>query len=1095
MYFLHTQAYADEPASLECINKSDLFPKKTLVSEDASLQVPFPLLSGEAVEYLGRTSDGVIALSNFRLLTRCKDSFVNLPLGLVELVESRDIFYLHITCKDATVVRCSFTNNDSCQDWYKRISAKVAPHKQLNEFFAFPFYAWSLDKDTNPSDHDSCYQLCQRDDNVKYSFGKEVDRLKFDLKSTKAWRITYINEEFGVSPTYPKNHIVPSAISDEDLKSSASFRALRRFPSVVWRDQRNGAVLVRCSQPELGWFNWRNTEDEKLLAAVSEACNSNPGTYHKLSSLSEDSASSSESSSQNGDITDDRTQKKMFIMDCRSYGAAFANRVKGGGVECPEYYPSCEIQFMNLANIHTIRKSFIALRTLCSGGMDQASWLSALEKSNWLTFLGSILKSASIAVSAIDKEGRPVLVHCSDGWDRTSQIISLSELMLDPYYRTIEGFQVLVEREWLDFGHKFGDRCGNSINIDDVNERSPVFLQWLDCVFQLIKQFPCAFQFNEAYLIKLVQHTYSHLFGTFLCNSTQERLRAELEKHTASVWSLLHPSNKQFHNNLYSPTLEQQVLYPQSHVRSLVLWESVYLSNNSSSTSCEDPQQSPEKLQNGLETEQAGGNLQKTRSCENLLLASQEQVNAPGRRRSDPNIALDTFDPSALVKDGDKNSSINNIPAGSHKDASVQDSDSNDEKCVAVNGASNEACDENHVSDKCRTSCNGEIEVFQNGDSSEVEDSSNGVLQKVLSVKHSQHMCNGISKSGSSIHSDRTFKGNSSEHLVESSTDTVTEDDNHSSQKTAENGSRENGLVEKSPVAKFKTLENSSSISTSTSDISSSHVNIEHNMENLLKLKNMLYISPLQSYSVKGGSTGIRNSVQTKSGSYSPTMLYPTPNSSQTPNSTCPPTPGTDYRSSDTPIQQKLSGIGRHLDVDGLTTFTDPVQQRVLQIQRDYNHQIQLLKNHLAAANAALLQHASACSGGGRCVLDTDHFFPFLEMNANGDLHSIGSNAASDVSWEQVDESDAKLVRWVPDHAVTHCAECDQIFNIVIRKHHCRNCGNIFCHNCTDFYVPLPHQNLMSPERVCRKCYNLLPKPPYENGLIDERPLAAAASN
>lgn len=35
-----------------------------------------------------------------------------------------------------------------------------------------------------------------------------------------------------------------------------------------------------------------------------------------------------------------------------------------------------------------------------------------------------------------------VLVHCSDGWDRTSQLTSLSQLMMDPYYRTMEGFKV-----------------------------------------------------------------------------------------------------------------------------------------------------------------------------------------------------------------------------------------------------------------------------------------------------------------------------------------------------------------------------------------------------------------------------------------------------------------------------------------------------------------------------------------------------------------------------------------------------------------------------------------------------------------------------
>lgn len=51
------------------------------------------------------------------------------------------------------------------------------------------------------------------------------------------------------------------------------------------------------------------------------------------------------------------------------------------------------------------------------------------------------------------------MVHCSDGWDRTAQTCSLASLILDPHYRTIQGFQALIEKEWLSFGHKFNDRC------------------------------------------------------------------------------------------------------------------------------------------------------------------------------------------------------------------------------------------------------------------------------------------------------------------------------------------------------------------------------------------------------------------------------------------------------------------------------------------------------------------------------------------------------------------------------------------------------------------------------------------------------------
>lgn len=65
---------------------------------------------------------------------------------------------------------------------------------------------------------------------------------------------------------------------------------------------------------------------------------------------------------------------------------------------------------------------------------------------------------------------------------------------------------MLVEKEWLEFGHKFADRCGQGLPTDDANERCPVFLQWLDCVHQLLYQFPCAFQFNEAYLVKTLRY-------------------------------------------------------------------------------------------------------------------------------------------------------------------------------------------------------------------------------------------------------------------------------------------------------------------------------------------------------------------------------------------------------------------------------------------------------------------------------------------------------------------------------------------------------------------------------------------------------------
>ncbi|MBA0759760.1 hypothetical protein Gotri_022596 [Gossypium trilobum] len=141
---------------------------------------------------------------------------------------------------------------------------------------------------------------------------------------------------------------------------------------------------------------------------------------------------------------------------------------------------------------------------------------------------------------------------CSDGWDRTSQLVSLANLMLDPYYRTFTGFQALVEKDWLAFGHPFSDRVGMpsisgssfelSRNASSTgsfsssplrqssgssqasnsshaqNNYSPIFLQWVDCVSQLLRIYPFAFEFSSNFLVDFLDCVLSCRFGNFLCN-------------------------------------------------------------------------------------------------------------------------------------------------------------------------------------------------------------------------------------------------------------------------------------------------------------------------------------------------------------------------------------------------------------------------------------------------------------------------------------------------------------------------------------------------------------------------------------------------
>ena len=119
--------------------------------------------------------------------------------------------------------------------------------------------------------------------------------------------------------------------------------------------------------------------------------------------------------------------------------------------------------------------------------------------------------------------------------------------------------QVLIEKEWLSFGHKFGGRVGHGDDKHNDEQRSPVFLQWIDCVWQVGKlhynnslyhhvlllqvaqQFPNAFEFNEYFLTTILDHLYSCLFGTFLYNCDKERKEAKL--HSRS-WNTNQQNNK-----------------------------------------------------------------------------------------------------------------------------------------------------------------------------------------------------------------------------------------------------------------------------------------------------------------------------------------------------------------------------------------------------------------------------------------------------------------------------------------------------------------------------------------------------------------------
>ncbi len=119
--------------------------------------------------------------------------------------------------------------------------------------------------------------------------------------------------------------------------------------------------------------------------------------------------------------------------------------------------------FCDIDNIHAVRDAYSKIIAIGQNGAlkNPQRYLQEIDKSNYMHLASNILAAVNNILERILTQRQNVLVHCTDGWDRTAQLSGLAQLMLDGRYRTIRGFQQLIEKEWLSFGHQFARRYGH----------------------------------------------------------------------------------------------------------------------------------------------------------------------------------------------------------------------------------------------------------------------------------------------------------------------------------------------------------------------------------------------------------------------------------------------------------------------------------------------------------------------------------------------------------------------------------------------------------------------------------------------------------
>ncbi|ELP91599.1 hypothetical protein EIN_129490 [Entamoeba invadens IP1] len=377
-----------------------------------------------------------------------------------------------------------------------------------------------------------------------YDFRGEFERQGISSE----WKVFEGNARYKLASTYPSLVYVPKTADETTIKNTMKHRSKGRFPVLTWFSNKNKAALLRSAQPLPGFVTsvtGKNTSgDVEYLQKVEEV------TGNKI----------------------------LHVLDSRPLLNAMTNKAAGGGYEDEDRYPFLQVDFENIANIHVVRDAwrqlYYAVYNMPTRHFD-TPFMKSKEVSKWVALQETVVQSAVKASKLLGK-GISVLVHCSDGWDRTSQCCGIAEIILDGYYRTLNGFIVLIEKDWKSFGHRFMTRSGFGAE-SPFGQYAPIFFQFLDCVHIMMNTFSNFFEFNEDFLIELNDAIFCSEFGTFMFDTERERVESQIENKTPCFWEYVLENRAKFVNEKFNEETGQ--LDIENIVPTVVMWEKYFLKN------------------------------------------------------------------------------------------------------------------------------------------------------------------------------------------------------------------------------------------------------------------------------------------------------------------------------------------------------------------------------------------------------------------------------------------------------------------------------------------------------------------------------------
>lgn len=176
-------------------------------------------------------------ISSHRSTTKCnqfsRSHFAQLLHHCIDLVERKPTMlnnalqggFITLKCKDLRIITLEINKPQEYLNVANSIEQLSNLHCQqyLYPYFYRPMYTILEDGYT--------------------MFRSELEFAK--LLATDEWRLSLVNKDYSVCPTYGNKLVVPKIISDDEIVQSAAFRDGGRFPLLSYRHENGVSVLSR----------------------------------------------------------------------------------------------------------------------------------------------------------------------------------------------------------------------------------------------------------------------------------------------------------------------------------------------------------------------------------------------------------------------------------------------------------------------------------------------------------------------------------------------------------------------------------------------------------------------------------------------------------------------------------------------------------------------------------------------------------------------------------------------------------------------------------------------------------------------------------